>query len=173
MFADEKLDRVEGNIKAAEGDIEVALHQDQTIDVPKQASQSLLGRIKDTIPFTGKKDENAKAGPNQAVADNKDAPGTAATPRGTSVALAETASAPGGVAVPEDPDVEKAKPAPKFNPYDHIQAAPGEGIMVPPDAPRAQKKGLLRTLFGVGGGSTESEHDVAQDDPKYRDISNR
>ena len=59
VFADDKLDRVEGNVKAAEGEIEVDLHQDTTVDVPKNRGRGVMARIKETIPFTGDKDEKS------------------------------------------------------------------------------------------------------------------
>ena len=47
---------------------------------------------------------------------------------------------------------EKAEPAPIPNAYANIQKAPCEGIIVPPDAPRAhQKRGLLGRVVGVFG----------------------
>ncbi len=39
-----------------------------------------------------------------------------------------------------------------WNTYANIQKAPGEGIIVPPDAPRAhQRRGLLGRVVGVFG----------------------
>lgn len=155
VFADDKLDRVDGNVKAAAGEIEVELHQDTTVDVPKNRGRGMMARIKDTIPFTGDKDDkdDKNEGKDKDAAKDKD--GADKTAKGgekpassDKLAAAKTP----GVAVPEDPDAEKALPAPIENPYENIQAAPGEGVVVPPDAPRyRQKRGLGTRVLGVFG----------------------
>ncbi len=162
IFADEKLDRVDGNVTAAAGEIEVELHQDTTVDVPKNRGRGVMARIKETIPFTGdKEDKEGKdgKGSKDKVADT-DSKTTAAAKAGDKKddeksAVAEKLAAadkPAGVEVPEDPDAEKALPAPIENPYENIQSAPGEGVVVPPDAPRLRhKRGLATRFFGVFG----------------------
>jgi len=143
VFADEKLDRVEGNVTAAAGEIEVELHQDTTVDVPKRGGRGMMARIKNTIPFTGDKDETKTADGTAAKSGDGKSDGS------QKLAAAEK---PAGVEVPEDPDAEKALPAPIENPYENIQSAPGEGVVVPPDAPRMrQKRGLATRFFGVFG----------------------
>ena len=158
VFADEKLDRVEGNVTPAAGEIEVELHQDTTVDVPKNRGRGVMARIKETMPFTGDKEENGKDDTDKAAATGGKA--TAAAKAGeqkddeNSRAAQNLAAAdkPAGVEVPEDPDVEKALPAPIENPYENIQSAPGEGVVVPPDAPRMrQKHGLATRFLGVFG----------------------
>lgn len=158
VFADEKLDRVEGNVTAAAGEIEVELHQDTTVDVPKTRGRGVMARIKETMPFTGDKEEDGKGGADKAAAS--DGKATVAAKAGeqkddeTSRAAQTLAVAdkPAGVEVPEDPDAEKALPAPIENPYENIQSAPGEGVVVPPDAPRMrQKHGLATRFLGVFG----------------------
>ena len=159
VFADEKLDRVEGNVTAAAGEIEVELHQDTTVDVPKNRGRGVMARIKETMPFSGdKEDKDSQGSTDQAAATAGKA--TAAAKAGeqkddeTARAAQNLAAAdkPAGVEVPEDPDAEKALPAPIENPYENIQSAPGEGVVVPPDAPRMrQKHGLATRFLGVFG----------------------
>ena len=186
VFADDKLDRVEGNVKAAAGKLEVALHQDTTVDVPKDYRKGFIGRIKDTIPFTGDKDAKASSKPaeDKTAAANESAAGVAAKTetKGDAAKSAPTtvaaAGKPADVAVPEDPSVERAKPAPKENPYENIQAAPGEGIVVPPDAPsRHRKKGFLTRIvdsIGIGAHDDDSTRDnrAGPEKPTYHDVSN-
>ncbi len=156
MFVDEKLDRVDGNVVAAAGEIEVELHQDTTVDVPKNRGRGVMARIKDTIPFTGNKedkgdkDKSAESA-GQATADAKAGVKKDDGKSRTATQLA-AADKPAGVEVPEDPNAEKAKPAPIENPYENIQSAPGEGVVVPPDAPRLRhKRGLATRFLGVFG----------------------
>lgn len=164
VFTDEKLERVEGNVKAAEGELEVDLHQDTTVDVPKNRGRGMMARIKETIPFTGDKDdEEGKGGDKDKKADkDKDAAADKSAKTEDKDKAAADKSAGGdklavvgktpGVAVPEDPDAEKALPAPVENPYENIQAAPGEGVVVPPDAPRLRnKRGLGTRVLGIFG----------------------
>lgn len=168
VFADDKLDRVVGNVKPAEGEIEVELHQDTTVDVPKGRKRGIVARVAQAIPFTGDEEEQEKAADGKAQGEDKDGKTAdaqddarasddkdtekdkdATTSRGEG-ALASTAKT--SVEVPEDPDAEMAKPAPVANTYANIQAAPGEGIIVPPEAPRGfAKKGLFGRFIGVFG----------------------
>lgn len=155
VFVDEKLERVDGNVKAAEGEIEVQLHQDTTVDVPKNRGRGVMARIKDTIPFTGDKDDAGEGEDQDKDAKSKDgAAAKTATSDGKAASGDKLAVAdkPAGVAVPEDPEAEKALPAPIENPYENIQAAPGEGVVVPPDAPRLRhKRGIGSRVLGVFG----------------------
>lgn len=156
VFADDKLARVEGNVAPAAGELEVELHQDTTVDVPKNRGRGVMARIKETIPFTGDKEEKAgkddkgKAGADGAKrAKADDSKGEDKAKTGDKLAAADQ---PARVDVPEDPDVEKALPAPVENPYENIQSAPGEGVVVPPDAPRLRhKRGLGSRFLGVFG----------------------
>ena len=148
VFVDDKLDRVDGNVSAAAGEIEVELHQDTTVDVPKRGGRGMMARIKETMPFTGDKEE--KADKDGKVA--KDATGKDDKAKSEGKEKLAAAEKPAGVEVPEDPDAEKAQPAPIENPYENIQSAPGEGVVVPPDAPRMRhKRGLGTRFLGVFG----------------------
>lgn len=162
VFADDKLDHVLGDVKPAAGELEVDLHQDTTIDVPKKRKRGIVTRVAQAMPFVDETEEKAetdgeKDGEKDKKADAKDEAKQAddedALPAGRSRgegALASTAKT--SVEVPEDPEAEKAKPAPIPNAYANIQKAPGEGIIVPPDAPRAhQRRGLLGRVVGVFG----------------------
>ncbi|MCC6710280.1 MAG: outer membrane protein assembly factor BamE [Gammaproteobacteria bacterium] len=169
VFADDKLDRVEGNVKAAEGEIEVDLHQDTTVDVPKNRGRGVMARIKETIPFTGDKDEKSdgkdKSKDKDAAAD-KTAKASDKPAAGDKLAATDKSAR---VAVPEDPDAEKALPAPIENPYENIQAAPGEGVVVPPDAPRYRqtKRGLGSRVLGVFGlGDSDYVRPTAPEKPQ-------
>ncbi len=51
-FEDEKLVRVGGNIKAAEGPIEIDTRQDQSVEVPGKKT-GVLAKIANTLPFVG------------------------------------------------------------------------------------------------------------------------
>ena len=176
VFADDKLARVDGDVKPAAGEIEVELHQDTTVDVPKGHRRGVIARIKETIPFTGDKEDkpaqgdkskpattDGKASATVADADKKD--GDKAVVAEKVVAAADK---PAGVEVPEDPTVEKAAPAPIENPYENIQSAPGEGIVVPPDAPRMRhKKGLTTRFFNAFGlGEGDYVQPTPQDKPQ-------
>ena len=154
IFADDKLAQVDGGVKPAAGEIEVELHNDITVDVPKGRGRGMMARIKQTIPFTG--DENEKPakedtakqdkGDNKTSAAVADSAKTAGDKPEEATKLATTDKS-ASVAVPEDPEAEKAAPAPLENPYENIQSAPGEGIVVPTDAPRMRHKKGLATLF--------------------------
>lgn len=159
VFADDKLDRVLGDVKPAAGELEVDLHQDTTIDVPKKRKRGIVTRVAQAMPFVDENEEQAEADedPDKSADAKDEAKGKDddedALPEGRSRgegALASTAKT--SVEVPEDPEAEKAEPAPIPNAYANIQKAPGEGIIVPPDAPRAhQKRGLLGRVVGVFG----------------------
>ena len=159
IFADEKLARVDGGVKPAAGEIEIELHNDTTVDVPKGRGRGMMARIKGTIPFTGDKEEKP-AKDDQTKQDKSDDKAGAAVAdsalkardKPVEATKVATTDKPASVAVPEDPEAEKAAPAPLENPYENIQSAPGEGIVVPPDAPRMRhKKGLATRFFNVFG----------------------
>jgi outer membrane protein assembly factor BamE len=155
IFADGKLERVEGNVTPAAAEVEVELHHDTTVDVPNSGRRGMMSRIKDTIPFTGdkdgdaKKDDKTKSGAGEdktAAGDKKD---DKKDEQKTKVAAADK---PAGVEVPEDPDAEKALLPPVANPYENIQSAPGEGVVVVPDAPRLHRRhGFASRFLGVFG----------------------
>jgi outer membrane protein assembly factor BamE len=75
-FDDDKLARMEGDIKPAEGKLVVDTRQDTTVAVPGEYNPSLLTKLKDTIPFVG---EDA---PKEKKTDAKQdsTPSVAATP---------------------------------------------------------------------------------------------
>lgn len=156
-FEDDKLARVEGNVKAADGPIQVALHQDTAVRVPGLKKRGLLKRIKSKIPFV---EEEGEIVEEIDLADESEA----------EKADPETA---------EDDLVYEFEPVVPQSPYADIQAAPGEGIIVPPDAPRIQKKkGFFSRLFdGIGLGADEAdEEDDEEFDPgdrRYRDITDQ
>ena len=175
VFVDDKLDRVDGNVTPAKGEIEVDVHQDTTVDVPKNRGRGVMARIKETIPFTGDKEEQADGKDKdkdkaEAKSDGKTAAGE--TSKGDDKAAKSdklaAAEKPAGVAVPEDPDAEKALPAPIENPYENIQSAPGEGVVEVPDAPRLRhKRGLGTRFLGVFGlGDSDYVRPTAPEKPQ-------
>ncbi len=73
-FADDKLARIEGDIKPAAGKLVVDTRQDTTVDVPGVHKESLIAKVKDAIPFVGDateevKPELPKKRPSASVAD--------------------------------------------------------------------------------------------------------
>ena len=170
VFADDKLERVDGNVIPASGEIEVVLHQDTTVDVPKGGRRGVIARLKSTIPFTGDKEDKTVEDDKSKKAESGDKTAAAADGKNgdtkkssTSADAANSGAADklaavdksAGIDVPEDPSAEKATPAPIENPYENIQAAPGEGVVVPPDAPlyKQHKRGLATrflSAFGLG-----------------------
>lgn len=52
FFEDDKLVRIEGNVKTAESPIEFDTHQDQSVEVP-EAKRGMMSKIADSLPFVG------------------------------------------------------------------------------------------------------------------------
>lgn len=152
VFVDDKLDHIEGNVVPAAGELTYDLHQDTSVDVPRLRRKGFVARVKDTIPLMAESETiEGDADPDR-EADSED----------LATALAEAA----------------APPPHREHPYDNIQAAPGEGVVVPPDAPTyKRKKGLVARFFdGIGVGADEDEDaDESFDpgDPRYRDITDQ
>ena len=159
VFVDEKLDHVEGDVKPAAQQLVFDLHQDTRIKVPSFKKKTLMTKIKDKIPFT----EPAPETYEEDLPDSKQDDDT----------------------VPTAEDVEAAavfafKGKEPFDPYANIQQAPGEGVIVPPDAPTAEyEKGIFSRFFdtiGLGAGAEEDDKEDEEfdpGDPKYRDITNQ
>lgn len=154
-FEDDKLASVNGDVKPAEGDLVVALHQDRAVKVPSLKKRSFVTRMKAKIPFVEE--------PQEEVVEIL--PGEEA-PELTPEQQAE-----------EDSLVYEFEPLVPTSPYADIQSAPGEGIIVPPDAPRVRKKkGFFSRLFdGIGLGAEEEEEDpdYNPNDRRYRDITDQ
>lgn len=64
-FEDDLLVRVDGDVKPAEGVIEVDLRQDQQVEVPA-AKKGMMSRIADSLPFVGSE------GTSDAVAEEQE-----------------------------------------------------------------------------------------------------
>ena len=164
IFEDDVLARVEGDVKPAETPLIVDVHQDLTVAVPRLKKKSLMTKIKETMPFTEAEEEKA-------------------------VVLDERGNPVDADAVDEEEDDLSAELAAvnsqalgnEVSPYANIQAAPGEGIIVPPDAPTNRKeKGFFgRLIDGIGLGADEAELDAEDEDeydpgePGYRDITDQ
>jgi len=161
VFDGDALDHVEGDIKPAEGELIVDLHQDRSVKVPGFKKRSLVTKIKEKLPFV-------EPEPEVVVDDNPDAPAVQSPEEHSEEELAAMFQ------------IERPEP---ISPYANIQAAPGEGIIVPPNAPKVgRKKGFVQSFFesiGLGddtGGADdapEEDEDFNPRDPKYRDITNQ
>ena len=56
FFAEDKLARVEGDVKPAAGRLVVDTRQDMTVDVPEPEAEGLISKLKDNIPFVGEEE---------------------------------------------------------------------------------------------------------------------
>ncbi len=52
FFEEDRLVRIEGNVKTAESPIELNTHQDQSVEVPA-AKRGMMSKIADSLPFVG------------------------------------------------------------------------------------------------------------------------
>jgi outer membrane protein assembly factor BamE len=173
-FRDDKLDRIEGDVKPASGAIAVQEHRSDTVEVPEQ-EKTLLGKMRDKVGGTDKKAETAATAEAKAPETGGakvPAEAVAGEPASGKTAI-DTASAPEsktGDATSSTP----ATPAVKTQTAAADKTAAGKTteITIPDDAPRPPEKSLFRRLLekvGVGdneGGGYESS------DPKYKDPSN-
>lgn len=152
VFVDDKLDRIEGDVKPAEGRLEFAVHNDTTVDVPGLRKRSFGDKVRDVIPLMA----------DPETLDSETNPDRESDTEDISAALAAA-----------------AEPPPfRESPYDNIQQAPGEGVVVPPDAPTyKKKKGLFARFFdgiGIGAGDEEDERETSDPgDPRFRDITDQ
>jgi outer membrane protein assembly factor BamE (lipoprotein component of BamABCDE complex) len=144
---DGKLIALEGDVKAALGRLVVDRHQDTSVQVPGEYRKSLLGRLADSMPFTG--DDDGKPDADKDEKSDK-----------TTAALADDES-------DEDLLGEDAEED------ELIADAKTETVTVPEGAPPKKKKGFFsRIVDSVGLGAEEDDEDddeVDQDDRRYRD----
>ncbi len=162
-FADDKLDAVGGDVAPASGELVATLHHDLTVRVPRLKQKNFVERVVDKIPFTGDDPDEQKVEVlSVEEAANEHAAATAQ----------DAADAPG-----DDDDLADAlEQVVPSSPYEDIQAAPGEGVIVPPDAPTGRKKKgfFARLLGGLAADEDEDEDDDYEGaDPKYRDITDQ
>jgi outer membrane protein assembly factor BamE (lipoprotein component of BamABCDE complex) len=149
---DGKLIALEGGIKAALGRLEVDRHQDTSVQVPGEYQKSFLGRIADSMPFTGDDAE-----PVEATDETKDKQGD-----DSYTALPDDES--DDDVLDEDADADEL-----------IADANATSVTVPEGAPPKKKKGFFsRIIDSVGLGADEDEDEdeddgVNQDDRRYRD----
>ena len=157
-FKNNKLDHIEGDVKAATGQIPVVGRRDSTLNVPA-AEKSLVGRLKDKFEgdktaSTGSKDKSeATAGTAEAKAPSGNISGKTETTAGS--------KASGTAGAGKEAAVAKADPA---------KNAPKE-VEVPEDAPRPHKSIFRRLLEKVGIGDNEGG-EYQSGDTKYRDPTN-
>lgn len=148
---DGKLIALEGDIKAALGRLEVDRHQDTSVQVPGEYRKSLLGRIADSMPFTGEEEPGKEA----ADADKPDR-----KVGGTSAGTPDDESDDELIADETDED-------------ELIADAKSNAVTVPEGAPPKKKKGFFsRIVDSVGLGADEDDEEdeeVDQDDRRYRD----
>ena len=149
---DGKLIALEGDIKAALGRLVVDRHQDTSVQVPGEYRKSLLGRIADSMPFTGDDADDAKA------ADKKqDKKGDASD-----------------TALPDDEsDDELVDGEAEADDLIADADAKAKSVTVPEGAPPKKKKGFFSRIVdsvGLGADEDDDEDDeVNQDDRRYRD----
>lgn len=62
VFVDDLLDRAEGNVTAARGQLVADLRQDTTVLVPLAPRKGILLKIKDSMPFIGNDDDDWEPG---------------------------------------------------------------------------------------------------------------
>ena len=158
-FKNDKLDHVEGDVKAAAGQIPVVGRRDSTLEVPA-AEKDLVGKLKDklggekTASSVKAKDESKASGATGVAAD-----AGATTPKTDTAAGKDTAGTP--VPSPDGKAVAKADTEKKKT----------SEVEIPEDAPRKQKGFFRRLLEKVGIGDNEGG-DYQPADTKYRDPTN-
>jgi len=164
-FVDDKLESVGGDVAPASGELVATLHHDLTVRVPRFKPKNFVERVVDKIPFTGDDADEQKVevlSVEEAASEHAEA-----TAREAADAAAEE----------EDDLADALEQVVPSSPYEDIQAAPGEGVIVPPDAPSGRKKKgfFARLLGGLAADEDEDEDDDDYDagDPKYRDITDQ
>lgn len=173
-FKDDKLERIEGNVKPASGEIAVQERRSDTVEVPEQ-EKTLLAKMKDKMGGKGKQAETAATAetkapetggakvPAEAMA-GQPAPGKTTTDATTAPQSETGATTSGNPATPSAKTQTAAA--------DKTVAGKSAEVTIPDDAPRPPEKSFFRRLLekvGVGdneGGGYEST------DPKYKDPSN-
>lgn len=158
-FKDDKLDHIGGDVQPAESPLVATLHHDTTVKVPQLRNKGFVDKVKEKIPFVGPAEEKVEeVDIDDAAAEQVEADTDPVDDVNLPVLADDT-------------------PAPR-SPYADLQAAPGEGIIVPPDAPTGRKpKGFFARLvdsIGLGpdeddAGADEGDYDPG--DPRYRDIT--
>jgi outer membrane protein assembly factor BamE len=150
VFADEKLDHLEGNVTPATGELAAETHQDVSVEVPLYVKKNLLARLKDKMPFTGEHEEEYVYDAADLERDDDEAS-------------------------QGEGDDEEGEGGNKNDTRD-TQVAAGPTVLVPKDAPTNKKKrGFFRRILdGVGLGAKDDEEPGEYDpgDPKYKDITN-
>lgn len=148
VFVEEQLDHIEGNVKAAEGQLVADIHQDTTVKVPRWRKPTLATRVKSALPFVDNGGLMEDTSPDR---------------------KADSEGVTTGLELAEDD-------TPKETPYDNIQAAPGEGVVVPPDAPTATKRkkgffGSIADTIGIGADDDDPrvQGEGGAADPRYGD----
>ena len=150
-FKDDKLDRIEGGVRPAEAPLVATLHHDTTVRVPKFKKKNIITKVVDALPF---------------VEESEDV-----------IEEDEAAEGEDGKVVRDDnmPAVAKTR-TPARSAYEDIQAGPGEGIVVPPDAPGLERKrGFFSSLFDSIGLAAKDdgsgqERELTPADPRFRDV---
>ncbi|MBI2800560.1 MAG: outer membrane protein assembly factor BamE [Gammaproteobacteria bacterium] len=106
-FADEKLARIEGDVKPAAGKLIVDTRQDMTVEVPGDFKPGIVTRIKNTLPFVGEKRLAPEAGKTA-----------------TKVATAKDS-------LDDAPETTVAHPKPTLTPIERAakEDAPGPGVL--------------------------------------------
>ncbi len=168
VFDDDKLDYIDGDVTPASAPLVATVHQDRSVRVPGFKKQSLLTRLKYKMPFVEP--------PKEVVIEDLPEDPNVAPVDAETIAKVDAQEE-------EAAEVFEFEAVEPSNPYADIQAGPGEGIVVPPDAPRAgKKKGIVTRFFdsiGIGAGAEgdaaddEDDKDYDPGDPRYRDITDQ
>jgi outer membrane protein assembly factor BamE len=150
FFDDDELDHIEGDIVPAAGPLVANLHNDTRIKVPLLTKKSFTERVVEKLPFVKDEEDDVVVEVDLSSDDDEDAE-------------------------PEEPLIPKIAQA---SVYENIQSAPGEGIVVPPDAPvgyATKKKSLFARLFSWGDDDQADsylESEAGTEAPKaFKDIS--
>lgn len=149
VFKDDKLHHLEGDVVAAEGVLVAELHHDTTVNVPRFRPKSFATRVKEKLPFV-EETSNDLAEDEELTEEEKQR-------------IAE--------AFKREDEVDD-------DPYLDIQAAPGEGVVVVPDAPlKKKKKGFFaRLVDSIGIGADEDDDTPDENQQRgsrgFQDVTN-
>jgi outer membrane protein assembly factor BamE len=168
-FKDDKLDRIEGDVRPAAGEFTTPEKaRSTTVAVPGEQATTLVGKIRQSL---SDEEEAPKADAKAAAAAAP--PAEAAPAPAADQATGETPAAKPDAATPPVTAAEKSEGSGK--PTETATAEtrkPGSEVVIPDDAPRPPEKGFFRKLLEKVGVGDNEEGEYESVDPKYRDPSN-
>lgn len=174
---DGKLIAVEGDIKAALGRLEVDRHQDTSVKVPGEYRKGFIGRIADSMPFTGDDEQDAEQVAEAAEEVGADDEEKLERDRLEQASETDALSAEADEALVEDDEDRLEQDLLDADDAENelIAEAEANAVTVPGGAPPQRKKSLVeRMIDAVGLGADEEEQDDEDeddydDDRRYRD----